>query len=172
MKRDRENILDGSNLRNGSVHARPVLRRILITEDQTTGNATDTAKSNQCGTAERASPLTTHIIRLVRHARRNIRICTCDREKDTCVPHRVALGKSHHGQADDAEQAVANEDWSADFVSVTDPGCAIHNNAGEDVWRGHKALRLPNVELHTFHQDDGEEIGDCVGDCSQAAVEC
>lgn len=158
-------------LRERGVHSRPIPRRVLRTEHQTTGNTAQTTKSDQSRTRERSRPLSTDVIRLVCHARGDIRIGSCYREEHARVPGGVALGETHHGQADDAEQGVEDEDRCADTELVAEPGSAVHHDTGEDVGWSDEALGRADAETHAFHQDDGKEVGDGVGDSGQTAVE-
>lgn len=158
------------NLPNSRVYPRPITRCILFSENKTTRNTTDPTESHQRSTGERPSPLSADIVSLVRQASRDICIRPGDAEENAHIAHGVRFGEAHHWESDNAEHGVENQNQASLVVSVTDPGCAEHNDAGEPVWGSDEALRLADAESHAVVQDYGEEVCDGVGDGCQTAV--
>lgn len=104
--REREKKKKKKDLRNGRIDARPVARRILRPEHQAARDAADAAEADEGRARKGTRPLPTDVVRLVRHARRDVGVGTRGAEEHACVSGRVALGEAHHGKADDAEQGV------------------------------------------------------------------
>lgn len=141
--------------------------RVLLAKQQTTRDSTDAAKPDQGRAAEGPRPLSTDVVRLVRHARGDIRIAPGHGQEHARVAGDIALRKSHHRQPDDAQQGIRDEERPSHVEPVTHPGAGVHDNAGQHVGWGDETLRGAHPEAQAFHEDDGEEVGDCVGDCSQ-----
>lgn len=55
------------------------------------------------------------------------------------------------------------------MVLVTEPRRAVHEKAGHDVRRRDESLGLGEAETHALAQDNGQEVGDGVGNRGQAA---
>lgn len=79
---------------NASIHARPVVRRVLLAENQGSCNATDTPETDQRGRAESTFPMSADVVGLVSHASRNATWAT-DAYQERCEESQTcAFGKA------------------------------------------------------------------------------
>lgn len=137
------------DIRDSGIHSGPIAGRVLFTENQTTHDTPETTKSNKGSTGESTSPLSTHIVRLVRHTSGNIGIGTGDSKENTRIPRGITAGESHHRQSNNGEQSVEDQDRSAHAVFIADPSCAVHDDSCEGVGWCDEALRFAYAVAHS-----------------------
>lgn len=106
----------------------------ILPENQTPSDTSDAPESHQRSATKSALPLATDVVRLPSHALRNVGVGTCTGEEDSGILGSYVSGPAHHGQADDRQDGVPNDHRSTDVVSIPDPCCAEHYNAGECVY--------------------------------------
>ena len=138
-------------------YARHIIRRVLASKDKTTSNATNATKTRQSRRAKSPLPLSTNIIRLIRHCSRDIRVRARGGEEHAKVAHAGVGVEAHDGQADDGDEGVDDDDGAAHAVPVANPGHAEHEDCGEDVGGCDEALGGGHAEAHVVAEDDGEE---------------
>ena len=148
---------------------RPVPRGVAeriesLPEDKAACNTSNTPHSHECGTAEGALPLAADVVGLVSHGSRYIRVGACRHEEHAKVAHRGIAVPAHDRQADQAEQHIRNYDGPTDVVFVAKPAHAEHPKPGEGVRRGNETLRRANAETEILVENDGEEVGEGIGD--------
>jgi hypothetical protein len=136
----------------------------LLPEDETTSNTTNTTHTNERRGAESAFPLSTDVVRLVGHGGGDVAVCASRGEEDAKVAHGGVLVEAHERQADEAQQHVEQNDGAAHVVLVTEVAGGVHDDAGEGVGRRDEALRCADGEAHIGLEDDGQEVGEGVGD--------
>jgi hypothetical protein len=172
---------------NSGIDTRTVCWCVFRPENQTSGNTTNTTEANKSRAAEGSLPLPADVVCLVGHAGWNVCVGTSSDQEDSEVLHSVALrislfgvslldvhwdivwGPYHNGQANQAKDGVENKNGATNVIFITNPSSNIHENSGEDVWWCDKALGSCHAEAHTFAQDDGQEVGNRIGHCSQTA---
>ena len=132
-----------------------VLGLVLIAEDSTTNNATDSTRTDQRGRAQRAFPLAADVVSLVGEHAGHVGIARDDGEEDAEVADRVIGGVAKKGKADDAQHSVKEYKGRADVVLVAEVGPQIHNDRGGGVGWGYEALCGRKGETHAVVEDDG-----------------
>lgn len=150
---------------NASVHAGLVPRRlVLLPEDQAAGNAPDAAEADEGGGAEGALPLAADVVGLEAHHGGDVRVGAGGDEENAEVAHRGGGVPAHDGQADEGEHHVHDDAGPAEVVLVAEPAGEEHEDAGKGVRGGDETLRSADVEAHVLDQQDGERVGQGVGD--------
>lgn len=104
-----------------------------LPEHQTASNTSNTTKGYKRSAAKCPLPLPTDVIRLPGHALRNVGVGACTSEEDTSILGPDVGGPAHHGQANDCEDGITDDDRTADVEAITDPGGSEHHDACEGV---------------------------------------
>jgi hypothetical protein len=153
---------------NAGQHAGDVGGHVLVAEDEGADNAADAAKADEGGAAKGALPLAADVVGLESHGGGDVAVGAGGDEEDAKVADGGGLGPAEDGQADDAEHHVEDDDGAAKVVLVADPGGAEHDDAGKGVRGGDEALGGADLEAHVDDKENGEGVGEGVGDCGGA----
>ena len=149
---------------DAGVHARLVPGRlVLLTEDQTASNTTDTAEPDHGGAAKGTLPLAAEVVGLVGHDSGDVAVGAGGDEEDTKVADSVVRVPSHDGEADKGENHVNDDDGTTEAVPVAEPGRSEHHDTSKGVGRSDKALRRGDAESHVEVEEDGQRVGKTVG---------
>ena len=87
--------------------------------------------------------------------RRDIRVGSSNAQEDACVPCIAIVQECHHGDTNDGNAAIQDDDESTLSIVVSDPSCAEHPDCRTDVWWEGKNLRHGDRVAEVSSQDDG-----------------
>lgn len=138
--------------------------RVLASEDERAGDAADAAKHDKGGRAKGALPLAADVVGLVGQGGRDVGVGAGGDEKDAKVADGRALGEAHDGETNHAEDDVSDNDGAADVVLVADPAREVDDDGGKGIGRSNQALSLADRESELEVENDGQEVGEGVGD--------
>ena len=136
----------------------------MLSEDKASSNTADATHTNEGRRAESTLPLSTDVVRLVRHGGGDVAVCAGGGEEDAKVAHSRVLVEAHERQADQAQHHVEQNQGPAHVVLIADVAAGVHDDAGEGVGGCHEALGRADAEPHVDLQDDGQEVGEGIGD--------
>lgn len=108
--------------------------------------------------------MSANVVGLVRESSGDVGVGAGRNQKDAKEPNLCAGVESHDGQADQAQDAVEDDDGPAKPVLVACPAGKVGNDAGKNVRGSDEALSLTDAETQVAAEDGGEEVGECVGD--------
>lgn len=110
------------------------------------------------------------VVSLVGHGGGDICVCAHADEEDAEVADAHVLDPADEREADDGEAGVEGDDGTAEVVLVAEPAGEVHHYACGGVGGRDEALGFGEGEAHAAAEDDGEEVGEGVGDCEEELV--
>lgn len=137
-----------------------------IPEYQAAGNTADTTEAYKGSTAESTLPLASDVVRLVRQSGGNVGVGASSNEENAKVSDRGVRVPAHDRDTDQAKDHIGNDDWSSDMVLVTQVAHSEHVQTGKCIGRCHQTLRSSDAKAQIGVENDGQEVGERVGDSS------
>ena len=147
---------------NTSNQARPVIRRVRRLERIPSNDPTTPATPDHHRRREGLLRIADDVVLHVREVRRDVRINPHHSEENTAVPRMHVRAVADHGDADDVEDAVEDDDVAADAPAVAEPGDEEHPGDAGGVGREGQHLGARDRVAEAVVEDDGQEVGEGV----------